>query len=112
MTRTRFVVRLAADGWPGRDLAPMLGDGFLVTGSEDIVADVLLLNNVPAEAVRDLRRRHATVGIVVHSSPARVIDMLTAGADHAVTTTPLAEVAARIRATARHLVAPPNTPGN
>lgn len=105
------MVRVAAGGWPGGGLAEALGDGFLVTASHHVVRDVVVLVGVTAATVRQLRRRQPRVGIVVYSTRAGVIDLLSAGADVAVAPAPpLIEVAARIRAVSRRL-RPPPTPG-
>lgn len=98
-----IVVRVPAGGWPGDGLAEALGDGFLVTASDQIVADVLVLTGCAVSEVRRLRKQQPSVGIVVHTTRDATVDMLTAGADIAVGADPLAEIAARIRAVARHL---------
>lgn len=102
------VVRVPAGQWPGKDLAGALGAGFLVTTTDQILADVILLTDVNVTDVQNLRKRQPRIAIVVHTTPSEVVDMLTAGADVAVSTAPLAEVAARIRAVARNL--PPRRP--
>ena len=101
-----IVVRVPADGWPGGGLAEALGDGFLVTASEHILADVVVLVGVGVSTVRQLRQLQPRLGIVVHSTQVDVVDMIAAGADVALTDAPLLEVAARIRAVARRLGVP------
>jgi len=101
--RRLTVVWVPAGGWPGDGLAEALGDGFLVTASDQIVADVVVLTGVTVSDVAMLRKSQPLVGIVVHTTRDATVAMLTAGADIAVSAEPLAEIAARIRAVARHL---------
>lgn len=105
------VVRVPGGQWSGKDLAGALGAGFLVTTTDQILADVILLTGVNVTDVQTLRKRQPRIAIVVHTTPSEVVDMLTAGADVAVSTAPLAEVAARIRAVARNLPARRPSPG-
>lgn len=101
--RPMFIVRPAASGWPGSAFSQILGDQFIVTLSEALLPDVVLLDGVSAAAVAEIRRRHQGVGIVVHTTTIRTAEMLDAGADVVVGLEPLVEVAARVQALVRRL---------
>ena len=87
------------------DFVRLLGEDFVVTVTDLILADVVV--GVSVAAVRQLRERDRAVGVVVRTSPTAVVEMLGAGADVAVVgTEPQVEIAARILSIERRLLEP------